>query len=160
MTAPGTGRVSLSDADLARLRVRSLAYLAPKFRAKVIAVRERLEGEGFDPLIFETLRLPALQAEYFARGTSKQQDVVRSMHGHGLAVDFISIHSGWDDPKFFEAVQRIAVAQGLVSGAAWSSPNDPPHVQWGSVPGKVPDELVAAFNAGGMLASWQFVNAV
>lgn len=152
--------VKLSEAELARMRVRSLGYLAPKMREAAVAMVERLEGEGLDPLIFETLRLPALQAEYFRKGASRQQDVLHSMHGHGLAFDIISIKSGWNDPAFFIAAERVGLALGLTAGRKWKNPNDPPHFQWGSVPGAVPDSLIVAFNRRGIIGSWTEVGAM
>lgn len=153
--------MSLSRAELARLRIRSLGYLAPKFRTDILALVQMLEGRGHDPVIFETLRLPALQAEYFASGVSRQKDVLWSMHGHGLAVDIISAARGWDYSDEWKAdLEACCKELGLTCGGRWTSPVDWPHVQHGSVPGKVPATFVSAFNSGGLHAVWTLAGAL
>lgn len=150
----------LSDAVVAQLRIRSLGYLAPAFRAKVVRVCERMEGHGHDPVVFETLRLPALQAEYFRRGTSRQRDVLRSMHAYGLAVDLISQSAGWNYSDEWKADLILsAKAEDLTIGGLWKNPVDWPHLQWGTIPGAVPDVLVSTFNSGGLAAVWAHVGA-
>lgn len=152
---------ALSDATVAQLRIRSLGFLAPAFRAAVVRICERMEGEGHDPYVIETLRLPQLQAEYFRRKTSRQQDVLRSMHGHGLAVDIVSASKLWQAaPEFWKALERAVAAEQQTWGGKWKNPVDPPHVQWGGIAGAVPDALVAAYNRGGLYSSWQEAKAL
>jgi peptidoglycan L-alanyl-D-glutamate endopeptidase CwlK len=151
----------MTDATLAALRIRHLGFLAPAMRIKVQHVVERMEAQGFDPLVFETLRLPQVQAEYARRGTSKQRDVLRSMHGHGLAVDIVSLTTYWSAPKaFWDALGEAARAEGLAWGGDWKSFKDLPHIQWGKYPGVVPNALVEAFNRGGLYASWEEAGAL
>lgn len=150
------GEARLSEAVVAALRISLLAYLAPGFRRKIDRVCERMRGEGHKPLIFETLRLAALQREYFARGTSKQRDVVRSMHCHGCAVDIICEDKQWNaTAEFWDSLKRACAAEGLQWGGLWTSPVDKPHVQVGKYPGRVPDEVVVAFNRGGLAEVWK-----
>lgn len=147
--------MALSDATVSLLRISSSGYLSPILRTRMHGWVDMMTARGHDPRVIETLRLPALQAEYFRRGTSKQRDVLRSMHGHGLAFDAISISRGWSFTAEWKAdAVECATACGLVCGGTWKSPVDWPHFQPIEVPGVVPDRLVAAFNAGGIAASW------
>lgn len=151
----------MTEAQLQSLRIRDRGLLAPKFNDQIAALLQIMEAEGHDPVIFETLRLPALQAEYFARKTSRQKDVRRSMHGHGLAVDVISLSKGWNySAEWKKDLQAACEKIGLTCGGLWKNPVDWPHVQWGGVPGAVPDHLVAAYNHGGLYASWAAVGAL
>jgi hypothetical protein len=151
----------LSDTTLAQLRVRDRGFLAPAFNDKVSALLEIMEAEGHDPVVFETLRLPQVQAEYFRRGTSRQKDVRRSMHGHGLAVDIISLANGWNYSDEWKAdLQRGCERLKLTCGGLWKTPVDWPHVQWGTIPGAVPEILVRAFNEGGLYGTWATVGAL
>lgn len=153
--------MNLTDADLAKLRQSSLGFLAPAFRSKAEHLLQMMEGRGHDPVIFETLRLPAVQAEYFRRKTSRQKDVLWSMHGHGLAIDVISKSVGWNySSEWKEDLQDICAELQLTCGGLWKNPVDWPHVQWGTIPGAVPKELVAAYNSGGLYASWKFAEAL
>ncbi len=151
----------LTEEQLRMLRIRDRGLLAPKLNAQVTDFKRMMEARGHDVLIFETLRLPQLQAEYFRRKTSRQRDVLRSMHGHGLAFDAISISRGWNfTDKWKEDVRDICAALGLTCGGLWKSPVDWPHIQWGALPGAVPDSLVVAYNTGGIYASWEAAGAV
>lgn len=153
--------VGIPDALIPALRIRSLGYLMPEFAASVRRVVERMEGRGHDPVVIETLRIAALQVEYHRRGTSKQKDVLRSMHGHGLAVDIISQSRGWDYSQAWkDDLVAACKAEGVTCGGLWKNPVDWPHVQHGAIPGAVPDALVAAFNTGGLTASWEYVRKV
>jgi hypothetical protein len=153
--------MAMTEAQLRSLRIRDRGLLAPKFNDQVTALLQIMEAEGHDPVIFETLRLPQLQAEYFARKTSRQKDVRRSMHGHGLAVDVISLSKGWEySTEWKKDLQAACEKIGLTCGGLWTKPVDWPHVQWGGVPGAVPDHLVAAYNHGGLYASWAAVGAL
>ena len=151
----------LAEEVLQALRINHPGYLAPKLRVQQVALFEMMTARGHDPVLFETLRLPKLQAEYYTRKTSRQRDVLRSMHGHGLAFDVISQSRGWnysDDWK--QDLQECCTATGLTCGGLWKNPVDWPHVQWGTIPGAVPDTLVAAFNAEGIVGSWRLVGAL
>lgn len=151
----------MTDADLARMRQSSLGFLAPAFRVKVEHLVQMMEARGHDPMIFETLRLPAVQAEYFARKTSRQRDVLWSTHGHGVSIDVISKSLLWGFSKDWkDDLKAICAELELTCGGLWKSPVDWPHVQWGSIAGVVPPGLVAAYNRGGLYASWEFVGAL
>jgi hypothetical protein len=151
----------MTDDIVKQLRIRTPGYLMPEFAAAVKRVMERMEGKGHDPILFETLRLPALQAEYFRRKTSKQKDVLRSAHGHGIGADIISASDGWHfSPEWKKDLEEACKAEGLTCGGKWKSPQDWPHVQPGAIPGVIPDALVAAFNAGGIAASWDYVRSL
>ncbi len=151
----------MTDAMVTALRIKSVGFLAPQMRVQTLNVIDRMTAEGHDPLLIETLRLPQLQAEYFKRGTSRQRDVLRSMHGHGLAGDIVCATKYWNATvEFWASLERACKAEGLTWGGHWKKPVDKPHFQWGEYAGPVPDALVAAYNRGGLHASWQEAGAL
>lgn len=146
---------TLNDAQLQLLRINHVGFLAPLMQQRARAFTEMMTGRGHDPLIFETLRLPALQVVYHARGVSKQSDVLRSMHGHGCAFDCISVSRGWNyTPRWKADALECAKACDLKCGGEWKSPVDWPHFQLIEFPGIVPDTFVRAFNADGLHGVW------
>ena len=152
--------MSLTNEVVNQLRIRNAGYLMPEVAAAVKRVMERMEAQGHDPVLFETLRLPALQAEYFRRTTSRQKDVLRSAHGHGLGADIISASKGWNfDTEWKDDLAAACTAEGLTCGGLWKSFPDWPHVQPAAIAGAIPDALVAAFNTGGLAASWAYIRA-
>ena len=151
----------MTDEQLATLRQSSLGFLAPSFRVSVEHLLQMMEARGHDPVIFETLRLPSVQAEYFRRKTSRQRDVLRSMHGHGGAVDVISKSKGWKfSQEWKDDLKEVCATLQLTCGGLWKNPVDWPHVQVGTIAGVVPDALVAAYNRGGLYASWEYMKAL
>ena len=145
----------MTDKEKAALRIKSLAFLAPKMRTALQNVIDRMEGKGHDPTVFETMRVAALQVAYFEGGVSKQRDVLRGMHAYGLAADIISISKGWNYSKAWkEDLAAACKAEGLTCGGEWKTFVDWPHIQWGKYPGAPSDALVAAYNTGGLHAAW------
>lgn len=144
----------LTNAQIELMRVHDLAYLAPRVRERVQSVLTQMT----DIVCFETLRLPPLQAAYFATGASKQSNVLKSAHAYGLAADLVHVVNGaptWDyDNAWWAQLQAVVQGVGLTSGRVWTSPNDPPHAQtlaWGGV---VPDDAAALYGSGGLSAVW------
>lgn len=144
----------LSDAQMQMMRVNDLAYLAPQVREKVQRVLIHMPSI----VCFETLRLPPLQAAYFASGASKQQSVLKSAHAYGLAADLVHVVNGspvWDyENPWWAQLEAMVQAQGLMSGRTWTSPNDPPHAQTAAWSGVVPDDAAVLFASGGLSAVW------
>jgi hypothetical protein len=150
----------MTDAEKGRLRVRSLGYLAPAFREQIVVLLQMMEARGHDPVVFETLRLPALQQVYFEEGASRQRDVLKSMHAYGLAADIISQSKGWNySQQWKDDLREICATLGITCGGLWKSIVDWPHVQWGGIPGAVPQRLIDLFNTAGLSAVWVSVGA-
>ena len=95
---------------IAKLRVRSLDFLAPGFRRAVEAglaecatigsITVELTGGRttvveLDPIVFETLRLDELQRIYYEQGTTNAATAERSWHFYGLGIDNISKRYEW-----------------------------------------------------------------
>ena len=148
----------MTDAVVAQLRINQLGYLAPVLRRRAQSLTEMMTARGHDVRIFETLRLPALQQEYFRRGTSRQKDVLRSAHGHGLGFDFLPVVKGaitWTLSADWKAdVLECAKACDLKCGGEWKSLVDWPHFQPIEYPGVVPSVWIEAFNRGGLHEVW------
>ena len=116
----------------------TLDLLLPSFRAKVVAMLIELVSTGHYPVVHETLRTPARQAELVRRGTSKSN---RSLHLIGAALDIICKHHQWDCHRygcdFYEALGAAAKSVGLYWGGDMFPKNpftgrrfvDKPHVQ-------------------------------
>lgn len=161
MTTKTTSAI-LSPATVDALRIRDTAYLAPGFRRKLHQIVAAMEARGQPAVVFETLRLPALQRHYFASGVSKASDAWSSWHAYGLAADVIHAAKQWDAPESFwaalrEEVHRVECAW----GGDWASFVDRPHVQHGpgmrAAPSARARELVAQ---GGLFAVWAEVGAL
>jgi hypothetical protein len=153
---------ALSDTTVAALRVHGLEYLAPKFRAQVIAIRDAMAARGFPAVVFETLRLPRLQAHYHAVGASNAASVWHSWHGYGLACDFVHRDLLWSAPRaFWQALGAQAEALGCAWGGRWKSLPDSPHVQFGPGMRASPSNRARALVAqGGLVAVWTEVGAL
>ena len=95
---------------IAKLRLRSLDYLAPAFRRAVEAGLEECATIGsitveltggrsavveLDPIVFETLRTDELQRIYYEQGTTNAPTAERSWHLYGLGTDNISKRYEW-----------------------------------------------------------------
>ena len=151
----------MTDAEKAKLRINSLAFLAPAMRRKAQNVLDRMTARGHDPYIFETMRVASLQVAYFAEGVSKQKDVLRGMHAYGLAFDVVSKANGWNySPAWKKDLAEACKAEGLTCGGEWKTFVDWPHVQWGKYAGAPSDALVAAYNTGGLYAAWAEAGAL
>jgi peptidoglycan LD-endopeptidase CwlK len=143
---------------------RSLEHLAPRFRAAVLAVLDRVT----DARVEEAFRTPERQSFLFGfgrdyddgRGIVTQAPTnLTSWHGYGLAVDIIHKTKGWDAGRFwFQLMGEVAEANGLTWGGRWTSP-DRPHVQWGRCRVSPSSEARRLFAEGGPEAVWKAVRA-
>lgn len=151
--------------------------LAPKFKAALDRVLNRMEALGHDPIVFETHRTQARQNYLYGfgrtwddgRGTvTYSQDADDTWHSYWLAADIISKSRMWDAPdKFWIDLENSAEAEGLVSGRDWDGRNDTrqtfvdsPHVQWGKPMRRSPSNNAARLLAqGGYEAVWREVGA-
>lgn len=104
---------------------RDLDKLAPAFRVKVESLLEKLRGDGFAPLVWETYRSPERAKELAGKG----RGIALSMHTLGLAVDIVDAKLRWNaSPEFWTALGRHAEALGLTWGGRFKRV-DKPHVQ-------------------------------
>ena len=105
----------------------------------VHAFRERLErallvvrGQGYRPMVFETLRSRDRAQELVKSGKSMAKDGL-SMHCYGVAADVICGDHQWDCRRhqcaFFDALGTAAEDAGLTWGGRWRNLVDLPHVQ-------------------------------
>lgn len=166
---------------------RDMSRLASAFRAAVERVVARLEAEGFDPMVFETLRTRERQWWIFGKGRTAEQCVAAgvpakyawpegaratnansylvSVHGHGLAVDIVSKSKLWGaSAAFWKALGEAVRDEGLTWGGDWKSPVDRPHVQWRLVRGGKAwagpsAEDRARTHREGMEATWRYYGA-
>jgi peptidoglycan L-alanyl-D-glutamate endopeptidase CwlK len=156
----------LSPREVALIRINDLGLIAPAVAARVrMAVAAVNAAHQLDLVVHETLRLPTLQAEYCARGASKQRDVLRSSHGLGLAADVVSAERGWNlTDQEWAWWGNAAEAAGLTWGGRWGSfdggKGDRPHVQLGTIAGMPGDDLRAAYATGGLYAVWTVAGAL
>jgi hypothetical protein len=150
-------------------RDRSLDGLAPKFRAAVERMLDKLHMAGFTPLVFETLRTPERQAYLYGFGrlyddgrgiVTQAPNADTSWHGYGLAVDVVCARRGHDAPEsFWFALGCAAREQGLVWGGDWPM-RDKPHVQWGEPMRRSPSPNARALrDRGGLQLVWHAVQA-
>jgi peptidoglycan LD-endopeptidase CwlK len=149
----------------------SLEPLAPKFRANVEELLNRMREKGHDPMVVESLRTDARQKFLYGFGrdyddgrgvVTHSQDADESWHGFGLAVDIISRSKQWDaPPRFWADLGALAAALGLSWGGAWHSFKDKPHVQHGPPMRQSPSPRAARlFAEGGYEAVWREVHAL
>lgn len=140
------------------------SFLQPAFRLKVEKLLVLMKGQGFRPLLWETIRSLERSRMLQARGVSKARGGY-SMHCYGVAADIICLDHMWQcrrhHCKFFETLGKNAEDLGLVWGGNWDrdqrageeGENDLPHVQL--IPLRLQDRIrgmtpaqVAAFVAG------------
>jgi hypothetical protein len=149
---------------------KDVALLAPGFWRKLQLALAKLKIRGWHPVITETVRTPERQAWLygFGREWDDGRGVVtnaptntKSWHGFGLAVDITSGDHDWDEipERFWKDLQACVEAEGLVSGAGWSSP-DKPHVQFGPGMRVSPSPLAAHLQEdGGNQLVWEYLHA-
>jgi peptidoglycan LD-endopeptidase CwlK len=142
----------------------SEACLAPLFDAAIDAAVSECNVRGDDAMVWETCRSQALQQWYYDHGASHAQNILRSWHGYGLAVDVISRRHGWDlwGPQNTDWQQRVSgvfKAHGLSWGGDWKSFKDWPHFQWGKCKPTPSDNAIVLFVEGTALAVWNAVGA-
>lgn len=152
-------------------RITALDALAPRFRAAIEAVLDRLRVSTYDPIVAESIRTHERQAFLygFGRGyddgrgvVTNSRDADETWHHFGLAVDVWSRSRLWNAPaEFWAMLGKEAKAQGLAWGGDWSRFPDRPHVQWGPPMRRSPSPRAARLLAeGGVEAVWREVGAV
>lgn len=113
-------------------RLSDLGLLVPSFRERVEAVLKAVRGQGYKPLVWETLRSRERAVELVLRGKSKAKGGL-SMHCYGVAVDVVCLDHKWDCRRhhcgFFEALGVQAEDLGLTWGGRWPKLVDMPHLQ-------------------------------
>jgi hypothetical protein len=133
--------------------------LAPLFVAAVDAALLECNANGDDAMVWETCRSQALQQWYYDHGASHAQNILRSWHGYGLAVDIVSRRHGWDlwgvqSTGWQQRVSGVFKRHGLSWGGDWTSFKDWPHMQWGKCKPTPSDRAVLLFAEGGAPAVW------
>jgi len=81
--------------------------LEPGFKKKVKKLLKRMEGLGYDPIAFETLRIQ--ERQFWLYGIGRTHSMTRkpvswtqhSRHQEGLAIDIISKKYGWNWLSFY-----------------------------------------------------------
>ena len=110
------------------MRLSDTALLVPAFWERLESALRALKGQGYHPLVWETLRSRARAEQLAAKGTG----VADSMHLYGVAADVICGVHQWDCRRhhcgFFEAFGAAAEDAGLTWGGRWRRV-DLPHVQ-------------------------------
>jgi D-alanyl-D-alanine dipeptidase len=98
---------------------KNINLLRPNFRNKIEELMNVMEMKGYDPIIFESLRSNSRQNWLYSIGRTYQKNrkpvtwTLQSKHLTGEACDIISKSKGWNNPKFFEALQHEAHLLGL-----------------------------------------------
>ncbi len=109
-------------------RLSDIGLLVPAFRERLEEALKVTRGQGYKPLLWETLRSPGRAKELAAKGVG----IVASMHTLGLAADVICLDHRWGCHEhhcsFFEAFGVNAEKLGLTWGGRWKRV-DKPHVQ-------------------------------
>ena len=147
-----------------------LAYLAPQFRAAVVAALAECNDPANDlkAIVHETYRSNELAVLYYSQGrtlipphdtVTNAKSNLYSWHGYGLAVDVIHASKGWDaGDAWFHNVADVFKRHGMKWGGDWHM-RDLPHFQWGRCkpsPSDVARQLIAT---GGVQAVWTAVSA-
>lgn len=127
------GVVIALPANTSLKRCSDLAYLQPRFRAKIETLLARLHARGFDAIAWETYRTHARAKLLSKRGTGVKPradgSIPVGMHALGLAVDIVSKSKLWSPRRaFWDALGAEAEALGLTWGGRWKRV-DKPHVQ-------------------------------
>lgn len=111
--------------------VRDLKWLAPTFRERVEKIVDSLEKQGFEPLVWETLRTRERGRYLEKKGASRNGD--RSMHIYGAACDIICKKHKWQCKKhgckFFQALGKTSKRHRVYWGGDWRTIVDLPHIQ-------------------------------
>lgn len=150
-------------------RSADVSRCAPRFAEKIARVIQRMEQQGYDPIVYEAGR--SEERQVWLHGFSREYDdgrgcvthaatAFKAWHIYGLAVDIISRSKGWDAPDGFWACLRTeAEAEGLEAGAKWKMA-DKPHVQWAPMRTTPSDHAKELYDAEGVEAVWKEVGAV
>lgn len=143
---------------IARLRINRVDALAPQMQTRVQAFLAdaadvgTVNGEVFDPVVFETARVDALQQIYYDQGTTKARTAIYGWHFYGLALDVISASQEWSvKSSWWERMAVLMEKHGIDPGRRWTTPDDP-HGQFGTLK-KSPSDAARALYFG--TAQWQ-----
>jgi hypothetical protein len=150
--------------------ISSLDGLAPKVRAATKRILLRMQEQGHNPRVFETLRTIDRQAflhgfgrEYDdGRGVvTKVHDAMEGWHFFGLAVDIVENDATpWNASQaFWRCLGESAEAEGMTWGGRWKF-LDMPHIQWGKCKVSPSDHARKLYIAGGNDAVWRAVSAL
>lgn len=108
------------------------SLLVPAFKERLDRALIALVGQGYHPVVWETLRSKERAQDLVRRGKSKAKGGL-SMHCYGVAADVVCRDHKWDCHKahcgFFEALGVNAEDEGLTWGGRWPKLVDLPHVQ-------------------------------
>ena len=113
-------------------RITDIDSLEPYVAGRVRRILARLQRMGLDPVVVEARRTPERQEWLYGIGRthSKHRQPVtftrNSRHLVGKAVDIVSRSKGWSDPKFFDALKKVAEEEGMSVPYSW----DRAHVEW------------------------------
>ena len=149
-------------------RETSLDGCAPKFSAQIESVLDDLAEQGFDPVVYESLRTQERQRwlHGFGRDYDDGRGIVTNVedaqvgwHFFGLATDIISKSRGWDWPEFFDALAKSYISHRLTAGASWQM-RDMPHGQWGKCRNSPSEISRQLYIHGGVRAVWEAVEAI
>lgn len=125
--------------EIASLRDNRLEHLAPVMRDRVIRMQQdwkkiaTINGELFDPVVFETARPERLQQIYFQQGTTKAPTAIYGWHFYGLAIDVISKSKEWSVKNtWWSTLARTMRMNKIDPGYDWIK-KDEPHGQFGGL---------------------------
>lgn len=108
------------------------ALLVPAFWERLKPALVEVKGQGFNPVLHETLRSRERALKLVADGKSKAKGGL-SMHCFGVAADVICGDHQWsckaNHCKFFETYGEIIESVGLTWGGRWPTMVDLPHCQ-------------------------------
>lgn len=141
-----------------------LEKVHPILKAKVLALIDLAQKEGYDLRVVQGLRTVEEQNELYAQGRTKPGKKVtnakggQSNHNYGCAVDlgfYVNGQISWED-KFYFNIGRWAAAVGLDWGGNWKTIKDRPHVELPNLP--KPAVLLPIYQKGGLKAVWEFID--
>lgn len=123
-------------------RLSDAGLLVPAFWERLGPVLKSLRGQGYAPVLFETMRSQERALELVAKGRSKARGGL-SMHCFGVAADVICGDHRWDCRRhhcaFFDTYGVAVEDAGLCWGGRWPSLIDLPHCQ--AVPVRLQDKV-------------------
>jgi hypothetical protein len=121
------------------LRIHDMDHLAPVFRARIEAMMpdtkkiSTVNGELFDPIVFETARVDALQRIYYEQGSTNAPSALYGWHFYGLAADWISKSKEWSvRQSWWKLLAQYMRKYRIDPGLDWVHPDDP-HGQFGGL---------------------------
>ena len=139
--------------EIESLRDHDISHLAPKMQDRVYMLMHdwnkilTVNGELFDPIVFETARPERLQEIYFQQGTTRAATAIYGWHFYGLAIDVISQRKKWSVKEtWWQTLARTMRANKIDPGYDWFN-KDEPHGQFGGLK-KSPSDLARTLYFG------------